>query len=119
MMPTTIKSETCAGPSSRFGNGNKNGRLERMVEMATHFIDGAEVSDEELALARRYPMVVYWSAEDGAYVATFPGLQGIGISGKTAAEAARKGEEIIVNYVTALLDAGRELPEPIALAAIA
>jgi predicted RNase H-like HicB family nuclease len=87
--------------------------------MATHIIDGTEVSDEELALARRYPMVVHWSVEDDAYVAMFPGLQGIGISGKTAAEAAGKGEEIIVNYVTALLDAGRALPEPVALARIA
>lgn len=84
-----------------------------------HSNHGAEVSDEELALARRYPMVVYWSVEDRAYVATFPGLQGIGITGRTAAEAAEKGEEIIVNYVTALLDAGRELPEPVALEAIA
>ena len=90
-----------------------------MVAMATHIIDGAEVSDEELALARRYPMIVHWSPEYGAYVAEFPGLPGIGISGKTAVEAARKGEEIIVNYVTALLDAGRELPEPVALAKIA
>lgn len=87
--------------------------------MTTHIIDGAEVSDEELALARRYPMAVYWSAEDGAYVATFPGLQGVGISGKTAAEAARKGEEIIVNYVTAHIDAGLPLPEPVALEQLA
>lgn len=83
--------------------------------MAARTIDGTKISDEELALARRYPMVVYWSAEDRAYVATFPGLQGIGISGKTAAEAARKGEEIIVNYVTAHIDASLPLPEPVAL----
>jgi predicted RNase H-like HicB family nuclease len=87
--------------------------------MATHITHGAEVSDEELALARRYPMIVHWSPEFGAYVAEFPGLPGIGISGKTAAEAARKGEEIIVNYVTALLDAGLPLPEPVALERIA
>lgn len=87
--------------------------------MVTHIIDGTEVSDEELALARRYPMVVHWAPEYDAYVATFPGLPGVGISGSSAAEAAQKGEEIIVNYVTALLDAGRPLPEPIALAAIA
>lgn len=87
--------------------------------MATHISHEVEVSGEELSLARRYPMVVYWAPEYDAYVAMFPGLQGIGISGKTAAEAARKGEEIIVNYVTALLDAGRELPEPVALKQIA
>lgn len=90
-----------------------------MVAMAAPLNHGEAVNAEELALARRYPMVVYWSVEEGAYVATFPGLQGIGISGRTAAEAAEKGEEIIVNFVTALLDAGRALPEPIALELIA
>ena len=87
--------------------------------MATHIIDGAEISDEELALARRYPMVVHWSPEYGAYVAEFPGLPGIGISGHTAAEAAQKGEEVIVAYVTSHLDAGLPLPEPVALERIA
>jgi len=87
--------------------------------MAAHFSDGVEVSDEELAIARRYPMVVYWSVEDRAYVATFPGLHGIGISAKTAAEAAQKGEEIIINYVTAHIDADLPLPEPVALEQIA
>jgi predicted RNase H-like HicB family nuclease len=87
--------------------------------MATHIIDGAEVSDEELALSRRYPMVVYWSPEDDAYVAEFPGLPGIGVSGHSAAEAARKGAELIVIYVTSLLDAGRALPEPVALQQVA
>lgn len=87
--------------------------------MATRIIDGAEISDEELALARRYPMIVHWSPEYGAYVAEFPGLPGIGISGRTAAEAAQKGEEVIVAYVTGHLDAGLPLPEPVALAKIA
>ena len=90
-----------------------------MGAMATHIIDGAEISDEELALARRYPMVVCWSPEYGAYVAEFPGLPGIGISGRTAAEAAQKGEEVIVAYVTGHLDAGLPLPEPVALEQIA
>ena len=35
------------------------------------------------------------------------------------AEAAQKGEEVIVIYITSLLDAGERLPEPVALAAIA
>ncbi len=87
--------------------------------MATHIIDGAEISDEELALARRYPMVVRWSPEYGVYVAEFPGLPGIGISGSAAAEAAQKGEEVIVAYVTGHLDAGLPLPEPVALERIA
>lgn len=89
--------------------------------MARQIIDGADVSDEELALARRYPMIVHWSVEDGEYVAEFPGpgLEGIKAFGATAAKAAQQGEEVIVVHVTSLLDAGEPLPEPVALAAVA
>jgi predicted RNase H-like HicB family nuclease len=90
-----------------------------MAVMATHIIDGAEVSDDELALARRYAMVVSWDAEYDVYVASFPGLPGIKAYGPNVTEAARQGEEVIVIYVTSLIDAGRELPEPVALAQIA
>lgn len=86
-----------------------------MAAMATHIIDGAEISDEELALARRYPMVVTWSPEYGVYVASFPGLPGIRAYGKSVAEAAQQGAEVIVAYVTGHLDAGLPLPEPVAL----
>lgn len=87
--------------------------------MATHLVDGAEVSDEELAFARRYPMVVAWSPEDDIYVASFPGLPGIRAYGQTAAEAAQQGAEVIVIYVIGHIDAGLPLPEPVALAQIA
>ena len=89
-----------------------------MGDMATRIIEGTEISDEELALARRYPMVVHWSPEYGAYVAEFPGLPGIGIRADRGRGSAQGGG-VIVNYVTALLDAGRQLPEPVALEKIA
>lgn len=86
-----------------------------MAVETTHFTDDAEVTDEELALARRYPMAIQWSKNDNAYLAWFPGLPGIGISGRTVVEAAQKGEDVIVNYVTAHIDAGLPMPEPVAL----
>lgn len=85
-----------------------------MAATTTHIFDGAEVTDEELAIARRYPMVIHWSDEDDAYLARFPGLPGIGISGRTPAEAAQKGQEVIVVYVIGHIDAGLPLPEPVA-----
>ncbi len=87
--------------------------------MATHNIDGAEVTDEELALARRYSMVVTWNPEFNVYVASFPGLPGIRAYGKTVTEAAQQGEEVIVIYVIGHIDAGLPLPEPVALEQIA
>jgi predicted RNase H-like HicB family nuclease len=88
-----------------------------MAATVTHIIDGAEVSDEELALARRYPMTVQWVAEDDVFVATFPDIDGLKAYGKSAAEAAQHGEEVIIIYITSLLDAGRALPEPHTIAA--
>ena len=87
--------------------------------MATHVIDGAEVTDEELALARRYSMLVNWDPEFNIYVVSFPGLPGIRAYGKTVSEAAQHGEEVIVIYVTAHIDADLPLPEPVALEQIA
>jgi predicted RNase H-like HicB family nuclease len=78
-----------------------------------------EVSDEELALARRYPMVIAWDDEFSTYVVSFPGFPGVEGYGATPEEAAQQGGEIIVAVVTAYLDAGRQVPEPADTAAIA
>ena len=78
-----------------------------------------EVSDEELALAQRYPMVIAWDDEFSTYVVSFPGFPGVEGYGATPEEAAQQGGEIIVAVVTAYLDAGRQLPEPADVAAIA
>lgn len=80
--------------------------------MAKHLVDEAEVDESELELARRYPMLVAWSARDRIFVATFPDVPGLKGYGATAGEAAEHGEEVIVVWVTAMLDAGRELPRP-------
>lgn len=79
--------------------------------MAKSLVDDAEVNDNELELARRYPMLVAWSAEDRVLVATFPDVPGLKAYGATAG-AAENGDEIVVVWVTAMLDAGRDLPRP-------
>jgi predicted RNase H-like HicB family nuclease len=75
-------------------------------------IDGAEVTPEELAQARRYPMLIAWSDEDQLFLASFPDVPGIVTHGATPEEAAGRGEEVIVIWLTSMLDAGYDIPAP-------
>jgi putative transcriptional regulator len=75
-------------------------------------IDGAEITPEELAQARRYPMMIAWSEEDNLFLASFPDAPGIVTHGATPEEAAERGEEVIAIWLTSLLDAGHAVPPP-------
>ncbi len=75
-------------------------------------IDGAEITPEELAQARRYPMMIAWSEEDELFLSSFPDVPGIVTHGATPEEAAERGEEVIAIWLTSLLDAGHEIPQP-------
>ena len=70
------------------------------------------VSPEELAQARRYGMSIDWSQEDEAFLVSFPDVPGVMTHGATREEAAERGEEVIVMWLTAMIDAGRPIPPP-------
>lgn len=72
------------------------------------------VTPEELAEARRYSMSIDWSSADKAFLASFPDVPGIRTHGATREEAAERGEEVIVMWLTAMRDAGRPVPPPLA-----
>jgi predicted RNase H-like HicB family nuclease len=75
-------------------------------------VDGAEISLEEIAQARRYPMLIAWSDEDALFLASFPDVPGLVTHGATPEEAAERGEAFIVIWLTSLIDAGHPLPTP-------
>lgn len=91
----------------------------RMAAKRDQLEAGADVSAEEVALARRYPMVVTWDDAFATYVVSFPDFPGLHGYGATAEIAAAQGAEIIVHLVTGHLDAGRPLPEPSLLVKVA
>lgn len=70
------------------------------------------VSPVELAQARRYGMSIDWSQEDEAFLVSFPDVPGVMTHGATREEAAERGEEVIVMWLTAMIDAGRPVPPP-------
>ena len=62
----------------------------------------------------RYPVVIYWSDIDDAFIAIAPDLPGCAADGFDYEEAARNIAAAITTWVeTAALD-GRELPPPTA-----
>lgn len=60
----------------------------------------------------KYEMVIYWSAEDDAYVVEVPELAGCMADGKTYSEAVANAEVIIEEWIESARELGREIPEP-------
>jgi putative transcriptional regulator len=79
--------------------------------MATHHTYD-NVTAEELDQAQRYAMEMEWSPEDDAFIVSFPDVPGVRTHGATRVEAAEMGEDAIISWLTAMIDAGRSVPPP-------
>jgi predicted RNase H-like HicB family nuclease len=60
----------------------------------------------------KYEMIIYWSAEDNAYIIEVPELAGCMADGATYAEAVANAEIIIEEWIVTAKELGREIPEP-------
>ena len=60
----------------------------------------------------RYEIIVYWSDEDGAYIAEAPELLGCMADGATYEEAVRNIQVIINEWIETARASGREIPTP-------
>jgi predicted RNase H-like HicB family nuclease len=60
----------------------------------------------------KYEIIIYWSEDDGAYIAEVPELAGCMADGPTAAEALRNVEQIIREWIDTAQELGRPIPEP-------
>ena len=63
-------------------------------------------------MARRYEIIIFWSAEDGAYVAEVPELPGCMADGQTYQEALANAERIIQEWIERATELGRPIPQP-------
>src|SRR4051812_6815811 len=70
-------------------------------------VNAANVPDPEWEKVRRYAMVIEWSDEDQLFLVSIPDFPGTHTHGRTRAEAAAMGEEVI-----ALLLDGEVNPPP-------
>jgi predicted RNase H-like HicB family nuclease len=60
----------------------------------------------------KYEIIIYWSEEDGAFIAEVPELAGCMADGKTRQEALANAEIIIGEWLETARDLGRQIPEP-------
>jgi predicted RNase H-like HicB family nuclease len=66
----------------------------------------------ELMDAFKYELIVYWSAEDAAFVVDVPELPGCMAHGATPGAAVASAQEAIALWVEAAREDGRPVPEP-------
>ena len=75
-------------------------------------VDRSELTPEELAEVRNYRIVIEWSPEDGAFLASAPDLPRVRTHGATPEEAAAMGEEVVAIWLTSRRKAGLPIPPP-------
>lgn len=63
-------------------------------------------------MSTKYEIVLYWSDEDGAFIAEVPELPGCMADGKTRALAIKNAEKVISEWIEAATELGREIPLP-------
>jgi predicted RNase H-like HicB family nuclease len=59
----------------------------------------------------KYEVIIYWSEDDGAYVAEVPELSGCVADGATYQEALANAEVVIHEWIETARELGRTIPE--------
>ena len=59
-----------------------------------------------------YEVILYWSREDGAFIAEVPELAGCAADGGTRQEALANVEMVIAEWLDTARELGRSIPEP-------
>jgi predicted RNase H-like HicB family nuclease len=60
----------------------------------------------------KYEIILYWSAEDDAFIAEVPELPGCAADGATRQEALTNAEIVIQEWIETAQELGRPIPEP-------
>ncbi|MBI3913713.1 MAG: type II toxin-antitoxin system HicB family antitoxin [Chloroflexi bacterium] len=60
----------------------------------------------------RYEVIIFWSAEDQAFIAEVPELPGCMADGMTHQEALANAQVIISEWIETANELGRPIPEP-------
>ena len=60
----------------------------------------------------RYEMIIYWSDDDGAFIAEVPELPGCAADGATYGEAVENAKLIISEWIETARELNRPIPEP-------
>jgi predicted RNase H-like HicB family nuclease len=67
---------------------------------------------ETRANGLKHTLIIYWSADDEAFIAEMPELPGWAADGATAAEALANVHVIAAEWIETARELGRPIPEP-------
>ncbi len=60
----------------------------------------------------KYEVILYWSDEDGAFIAEVPELPGCMADGESRLDALHNVEIVIAEWIETAQEIGREIPAP-------
>ncbi len=60
----------------------------------------------------KYEIILYWSAEDKAFIAEVPELPGCAADGSSRFQALENVETVIQEWIETARELGRSIPEP-------
>jgi predicted RNase H-like HicB family nuclease len=60
----------------------------------------------------KYEIILYWSAEDNAFIAEVPELAGCAADGPSRQDALTNAEVVIAEWLETARELGRPIPEP-------
>lgn len=60
----------------------------------------------------KYEIIIYWSEEDGSFIAEVPELHGCMADGRTYEEAVKNIHVITSEWIETARELGREIPAP-------
>lgn len=63
-------------------------------------------------MSSNFEIIIYWSNEDGAFVAEVPELPGCMADGRTYQEAVTNVEVIVEEWIQTAKELGRPIPQP-------
>jgi len=66
----------------------------------------------QVKMMNRYEIIIYWSDEDGAFIAEVPELPGCMADGQTYKEALANVETVIQEWIETAKEEGRKIPKP-------
>ncbi|HXI12358.1 MAG TPA: type II toxin-antitoxin system HicB family antitoxin [Thermoanaerobaculia bacterium] len=63
-------------------------------------------------MENRYEVIIFWSDEDGAFVADVPELPGCMAHGASHEEALRNAQDAVALWLASASELGRSIPQP-------
>ena len=63
-------------------------------------------------MENRYEVIIFWSDEDGAFVADVPELPGCVAHGASHEEALRNAQDAVALWLASASELGRSIPQP-------